>query len=141
MSHINRLIGEFARRELEMREYVFLAPGVAGSSVRTRISGLVHTFNVVPDDFSGWGIFRPENAITAALVEPAGRAQVDSYLELLPRIALRLIAPLGDNASWLASPANGGEIERKVEWEKGAIVHLVEEGERFDMICARFVLV
>lgn len=138
MADIIPLIEDLARRELDVHTRTFVAPCVSGFPVRTRICGLVHTFKVMPADFSGWGIFRPENSATAILAEPADRRTTDSYLAIFPRIALRLIHPLDVRGSWLALPANGSDAARRLGRTGALAVHLVEDAVRFDMIAARW---
>lgn len=138
MADITRLIEDLARREQEIHTRTFIAPCVSGFPVRTRICRLVHTFKVRPDDFSGWGIFRPENPAVAVLARRADRRMIDSYLAIFRRVALRLIHPLDDRGSWLAFPANGADTARRLGRTGAVAVHLVEDAARFDMISARW---
>jgi hypothetical protein len=123
----------FLRREL-------LAPVPAGGRVRVRLAGVVCTLRVTPDDFRGWGVFRPRSLAEAELLRPATLAERRAYLDLLPRVSLLLIEPAGgdDNPGgvWEGLPAHAGGGRLRLD---GAVpVHFVDGGERFEPIRGRF---
>jgi len=112
----------------------FLAPAVRGGRVQVRISGVVCTLRVTPADVEGWGVFRPASHAEAALVRPAKLAERQRYLELFPLV--RLILAGRSDGQWLALPAHRGDSRFRIE---GLIpVRLVEEGQLFEVVEARF---
>jgi hypothetical protein len=112
----------------------FLAPMLRGGVIRVRIAGVVCHFKVRPDDFEGWGIFRPTSPTTAELVRVAGLAERRQYLELLP--LLRLIVCLREGDRWLAIPAHRADTRFRIE---GLVpVRRVEEAQLFEVLLTRF---
>jgi len=61
---IQNLIQQIADEEKQARSNLFLAPCVRGGQVRTRISGLVLSFQPEPNTFEGWGIFLPQDQLS-----------------------------------------------------------------------------
>ncbi len=112
----------------------FLAPAVRGGRVQVRIAGVVCTLRVTPSDFEGWGVFRPASHAEAALVRPAKLAERQRYLDLFPPV--RLILAGRSDGRWLALPAHRGDSRFRIE---GLVpVRLVEEGQLFEVVEARF---
>lgn len=112
----------------------FLAPAVPGGTVRVRIEGVVCTMRIGPGDLRGFGVFRPTSPKQAELVRPASLAERKAYLELFPLV--RLILALPEGGHWLAAAAHRGD--RRLRIAGLAAVRLVEEGEPFCLIRARF---
>jgi hypothetical protein len=112
----------------------FLAPMLRGGVVQVRIAGVVCRLMVRPDDFEGWGVFRPVSPTTAELVRPARLSERRQYLELLP--LLRMIVCLRDGDQWLALPAHRADTRFRIE---GLVpVRLIEEPQLFEVIQTRF---
>jgi hypothetical protein len=112
----------------------FLAPMLRKGVVQLRIAGVICRLKVCPDDFEGWGVFRPVSPTMAELVRPARLAERRQYLELLP--LLRLIVCLRADHQWLAIPANRADSRFRIE---GLVpVRLIEEAQLFEIVRARF---
>ena len=131
---VQELLNELA--EVENRAFAgeFLAPMLLGGVVRLRIGGVICRLKVDPDNFEGWGVFRPTSPTTAALVRPAGLAERQRYLDLLP--LLRVVVCLRENDQWLAIPAHRGDTRFRIA---GLLpVRLVEEAQLFEVLATRF---
>ena len=137
MNDIRTLLQQIATQEEQFCSSQFLAPCVRGGRVRTRLSGMVYTFLPHPRQFEGWGIFQPSKAQTAALIEEASLAQIETYLKPFQSFRLRLIQRL-QSATWLAYPINEADVRQRVGIVRPVPVHLVMEGTTFDQIVARF---
>jgi hypothetical protein len=112
----------------------FLAPMLRGGTVQVRIEGVVCRLRVTPDDFEGWGVFRPTSAAEARMVRPAGLAERRRYLDLLP--LLRMIVCSRDGGRWLAIPAHRSDSRFRID---GPVpVLLVEEAQPFEVLLTRF---
>jgi hypothetical protein len=128
------LLNRLAAAEERAFAREFLAPMLRGSVVQVRIAGVVCRLKVRPDDFEGWGVFRPSSPTTAALVRPARLAERRQYLDLLP--LLRLVVCSRDGGQWLAIPAHRADTRFRIE---GLVpVRLVEEAQLFEVLLARF---
>jgi hypothetical protein len=122
--------------EAEKRAFAseFLAPMLRGGVVRVRVAGVVCRLKVRPDDFEGWGVFRPTSPTSAELVRPARLSERRRYLDLLP--LLRLVVCRREGGQWLAIPAHQADTRFRVE---GLVpVRLVEEAQLFEVIQTRF---
>lgn len=137
MTNIRNLIKSLAMQETAMHQVQFLSPCVLGGKVRTKVSGLLHTFSPEPADFQGWGIFQPIDHKRAKLVEEASLYKVARYLKLFNAVRLRLAFQLQDQA-WLAYPANESDCKQRFGSAKPVIVQLVTDGAEFEQIIARF---
>jgi hypothetical protein len=112
----------------------FLAPMLRGGVVQVRIVGVVCQLKVKPDDFEGWGVFRPISPTTAELVRPAWLAERRQYLDLLP--LLRMIVCLRQNDQWLAVPAHQADNRFRID---GLVpLRMVEEAQLFEVLLTRF---
>ncbi len=137
MIDVQKLIGELARQEQDLRGRRFLAPRVQGGRVRTRVAGMVYTFRAQPDDCQGWGVFQPRDARVAQWLEQAQPHQVGRYLGLLLPVRLHLLFPLHD-ASWLAYPVNESDARQRLGNCRPATVHLVTGGATLETVLARW---
>jgi hypothetical protein len=137
MSNIHDLLNQLAGAETQLQAAQFLAPCVRGGKVRTRLQGLVYTFTPRPQDFQGWGIFQPQDAQTAILVEPADLPEITTYLQNFPVLRLRLIYKLRGK-TWLAYPVNEADMQQRFQAARPVPVHLVTEGVAFESIVARW---
>ena len=112
----------------------FLAPMLRGGVVQVRFAGVVCRLKVDPDDFEGWGVFRPSSPTTAELVRPARLAERRQYLDQLP--LLRMIVSVRADDQWLATPAQRADKRFRIE---GLVpVRLVEEAQLFEVPLTRF---
>lgn len=126
---LNRLAADEAR--LLVRD--FLAPALRGGVVHVRIAGVVCRFKV-EGDTEGWGVFRPTGTGRARWSRQATLAERRRYLEVLP--LRRLILCQTERRSWLAWPAH--QADHRFAAADLLPVHLVEEGQPFETIAARF---
>jgi len=131
---LKALLAKLAAAEEEFLAGEFLAPVVGRGGVRVRVAGVVLRLRVEPADFEGWGVFRPLSTTQARLVRPAGLAERKRYLDLFPLV--RLILAGRDGPRWLAIPAHRGDARLRIE---GRVpVRLIDEGELFEVVRARF---
>jgi hypothetical protein len=132
--HLDDVLRRLEAAEEQFLQSDCLAPMPRGGRVQVRIAGVVCQLRVEPADFHGWGVFRPQSHTQACLVRPATFAERQAYLELFPRVRLILCQKHG--GTWLALPAHQGDRRLSL---RGAIpVRLVEEGQAFELIEARF---
>ncbi|BAZ38816.1 hypothetical protein NIES4101_47610 [Calothrix sp. NIES-4101] len=136
MTNIRKLLNELANQEKQLPQTQFVAPCVAGGKVRTRMSGMIYTFTPKPVNFEGWGIFQPVDIQTAAVVEEAILPQIGEYLQQFKPLKLRLAHVL-QGQTWLAYPVNEADMRQRYGICKPVAVHLVSDGNRFDVIIAR----
>ena len=136
MTNINKLLKQLAGQEEALRNTQFLAPCVAGGSLRTSVAKIVYTFTPQPQDFTGWGIFQAINSQVAELVTEASLPQLSAYLELLPLLRLRLAHQMGPQ-TWLAYPINESDMQQRFGAAQPIVVYLVDEGGNFEPIVAR----
>ena len=134
---IRDLLNNMAAQEAQARETTFLAPCVCGGRVRTRLAGIVQTFMPRPRDFEGWGIFRPANERTAALVEEADLPLVENYLELLKPLRVRLVHAL-HGRTWLAYPVNEADARQRLGAVRPLVIHLVTDARNFAQVLVRW---
>jgi hypothetical protein len=85
----------------------FLAPALRGGEVHVRIAGVICRLKIKPEDFEGFGIFRPTSLTRAELQRPARLTERQRYLELFPLV--RLILAARYERQWLALPAHRGD--------------------------------
>jgi hypothetical protein len=137
VSDIRKLVEQLAEDEERLRETRFVAPCVKGGRVRTRVAGLVYTFVPKPKEFEGWGIFRPVDARTAAVVGEAPLPRIAEYRERLPALRLRLARALRGR-TWLAYPVNEADARQRLGAARPLPIHLVTEGAAFETILARW---
>ncbi|MGI9174551.1 MAG: hypothetical protein ACR2GR_04455 [Rhodothermales bacterium] len=137
------LIERLAAQERRLQHAVFLAPVVAGGSVRVRVEGLVYTFRLADSAFEGWGLLRARDAATAEVVGAPRPAQVGDYWRRLQRGRLRLAFSL-HGRTWLAVPAFPSDArtpqgEGKLSGGLRPVpVHLVERARPLARIVARW---
>jgi hypothetical protein len=131
---IQNLLRSIAHQESNLPP--FLAPCLKSSQIRTRIAGLIYTFTPSPHDFEGWGIFQPIDTKTATLTETAELWQIDAYFKRSPTLRVRLIDRL-KNQTWLAYPVNESDMRQRFGSARPIALHLVTEGNRFDVVLAR----
>lgn len=131
MKLIHELLNNIAAQERKLLHMQFLAPCVPGGSIRTCVARLVYTFAAQPANFEGWGIFMPQNALTAQFVREASLPDTERYRHLLAAVRLHLLFRLRGR-TWLALPATPGTGKAEP-----VAVHLVEDGAPLDTVIAR----
>lgn len=112
----------------------FLAPVLRGGHVQVRIAGVICDLRIQPNDFEGWGIFRPITHNEARLVRPARLSERQRYLQLFPLVRIILAERMGDH--WLCLPANRADARLRIQGVPS--VHLVEEAQLFEVVQSRF---
>jgi hypothetical protein len=132
--HLDDVLNRLAKAEERFLASEFLAPVPRGGRVQVRIAGVVCTLRVEPASFEGWGVFKPTSVTAARLARPATLAERQRYLNLFP--AQRLILCERHEGDWLALPAHQGD--RRFRIRGAVLVRLVEEGQPFEVIEARF---
>jgi hypothetical protein len=133
---IQKILRSIAQQESNLP--LFLAPCLKSSQIRTRIAGLIYTFTPSPHHFEGWGIFQPVDTKIATLTETAELWQVDAYLKNTPTLRLRLSHRL-KNQTWLTYPVNESDMRQRFGSARPIALHLVTEGNPFDVVVARTV--
>jgi hypothetical protein len=134
---ISQLIASMAREEERLREEPFLAPCVAGGTVRVRVGGLVRTFAPVPADFEGWGVFLQEDDRRAVVLEEPSLPLVDRYLALLRPIRV-VLALAVRGRTWLGVAANASDARQRGLPDGPFPVHLVDGATAFERVVARW---
>jgi hypothetical protein len=139
MADIRTLLHQLAQAEVQLQSTQFLAPWVNGGKLRTRIAGMVYTFEPQPPSQEGWGIFQPVNPTTATWIEAADLPQIEAYLQHFPILRSRLAYRL-QGQTWLAYPVNEADMQQrfKTKTVKPIPVHLVTQGTPFEPIVARW---
>ena len=137
MADIRKILSQLAAQEGQLLNTQFLAPCVRGGRVRTRIGGMIYTFEPQPRKFEGWGVFGPVNDKIAAVVDEPSLPQIAEYLQLLVPIRLQLARVL-QGQTWLAYPVNESDAKQRAGVAKPVPVHLVTEGSQFEQIVARW---
>lgn len=136
MTRILKLIERLAEAERAFASATFIAPALPGGTVRVRVEGIMQTFQIEPERFEGIGLFAPVDARSARLVREAGWTDARRYLALLPARRLILMERLA-RRSWSAMPIP--PTRRPGDPDPApAVVHLVDEGNRFDRVIARW---
>ncbi|MEB3283586.1 MAG: hypothetical protein VKK42_32155 [Lyngbya sp.] len=135
MEDIYKLINQLSESENKLSSTQFIAPCVRGGRVKTRILGLVYTFTPQPQNFEGWGIFKPINQKTAEVLEEAILPEIAEYLQQFKSCRLRLVCKLRSK-TWLAYPINEADFKQRFGKVKPVPVHLVTEGLAFEQIVA-----
>ncbi len=137
MTDIRKLINQLAIQEAELTNIQFLAPCVKNGRVKTRVAGIIYTFESQPKKFAGWGIFQPINEKIAKFLEEPSLPQLEEYLQLLKPLRFFLAYQL-KGQTWLAYPTNESDAQQRFGFAKPVAVHLVTEGIMFEQIIARF---
>ncbi|MEM9068799.1 MAG: hypothetical protein AAGE52_09845 [Myxococcota bacterium] len=137
MTHVLKLIEEFAKAEADLRAQRFLSPCVPGATLRIRVNGLVYVFRPNPPGFAGWGLFQAIDARRAQLVARPERALVARYLARLPSVRLHLVRKIRRKA-WWAVPSNAEGFRRRFGRDGPVVVHLAKDVAPFDTIVARY---
>jgi len=123
-----------ARDERDALASAFVAPSVRGSDVIARIRGVRCSFQVEPDGFDGWGVFRPIDHDCAALLRMATPGERMKYLRQLPSVCLILCT--WRYPHWDAVLANPSD--RRFPIKDLAPVYLTGTAQQFDTVRARF---
>jgi hypothetical protein len=134
---IKRLLRTLSDDEERLLNTQFLAPRVRAGSVRTRMRGLVYTFDARPRDFEGWGIFLPASEKEAELVEEASLPLIAEYLNLFKPLRVRLAYKL-QGQTWLAYPLNESDARHRMGAACPITLHLVVDGTQFESVIVRY---
>ncbi len=137
MVDIHQLMDQLALQEKALQKQTFLAPCLPGGQIRTRIAGLVYTFDPEPRNREGWGLFRPRNLATATWQKAATPYQIDDYLRLLPALRLHLCLRL-KGQTWLAYPMNESDARQRLGECKPLPIHLVDRGNALETVIAHW---
>ncbi|MEG4322970.1 MULTISPECIES: hypothetical protein [unclassified Microcoleus] len=137
MADIRKILSQLGAKEGQLLNTQFLAPCVRRGKVRTRIAGMIYTFQPQPSNFEGWAIFAPINEKIATVVDEPNLPQMAEYLQLLVPIRLQL-ARILQGQTWLAYPVNESDAKQRTGVAKPVAVHLVTEGSLFDTVVARW---
>ena len=130
---VNHALDRLAKAEDQFLASRFLAPVIRGRKVQVRITGIRCQLRVTPEDFQGWGFFRPWSHSAAVLDRPAKLAERRRYLDLFP--ALSAVLCRQDGTDWLALPA---QSDSRFTIEGMVCVHLAAEVDLFDTVRVRF---
>ncbi len=131
--NVNQALDHLAAVEHQFLASRFLAPVIRGRKVQVRIAGIRCQLRVAPEDFQGWGLFRPRSYSAAVLDRPAQLAERRRYLDLFP--ALSAVLCCQDGTDWLALPA---QSDNRFQIHGMVCVHLADEVDRFDTVRIRF---
>ena len=137
MTDIRKLINQLATQEAELKNIQFLAPCVKNGRVKTRVAGMIYTFESQPKKFAGWGIFQPINEKIAKFIEEPSLPQLEEYFKLLKPLRFFLGCQLKEQ-TWLGYPTNESDSKQRFGFAKPVAIHLVTEGTMFEQIIARF---
>jgi hypothetical protein len=146
---LNKLLDDLTAIENNLPQKRLLAPCVIGGRVRVKIAGLVYTFIPRPNNFAGWGIFRPIDEKCAELVESASLPQIIDYLQRLPTLRLFLVEKIKEQ-TWFGFPVNIADARQRFDITTASTqkflhaktfvsipIHLVNEGNIFETVIAR----
>jgi hypothetical protein len=131
--NINQALDRLTKEEDQFLASRFLAPVIRGRKVQVRIAGIRCQLHVTPEDFQGWGLFRPLSHSAAVLDRPARLAERRRYLDLLPGLSAVLCRQ--DGADWLAVP---DQADNRFEIAGMACVHVAAEVDLFDTVRVGF---
>jgi hypothetical protein len=131
---VTNLLDRLAATEQAFLEREFFAPVVERGRVRVRIGGAVCKLAVEPDDFRGYGVFRPMSHTAARLVRPTTLAERRAYLGLFPMV--RLIVCRQVRKTWYGSAGSFGD--GRIALDGLAPIVLVDEAQPLETVCARF---
>jgi hypothetical protein len=131
---IHETLNRLAAAEQQVFASEFLAPMLRGGVVQIRVAGVICRLKVRPDDFEGWGVFRPVSPTLAELARQARLSERRAYLDLLP--LLRMVVCLRKDKEWLAIPAQRSDTRFRIE---GLVpIRLIKDAQLFEVIQTRF---
>jgi len=131
---VHDILNRLAAAEEHFLKNDFLAPMLRRSQVQVRIAGVVCRLRVEPEDFEGWGVFRPISHTAARLLRPASLAERQRYLDLFPKLRVILCGRQGEQ--WLAVPAHQADCRFRIQGK--VPVRLAEEAQLFEVVEGRF---
>lgn len=132
---ISNLISRLATDETQFLRACFLAPVKKQGAAAVRIAGVICRMRVRPDDFEGWGVFRPMSYTLARLERLSTLTERANYLQLFPAASFVLAFKVGGD-TWLGQPARLGD--QRFGFDGLVPIDGVDEGELFDSVVARF---
>jgi hypothetical protein len=89
MGNVLDLIAKLGKQESSITEVTFVSPIFHNTQVATRVSGLIHTFEVKEKE-PGWYLFKPSDSKKAKCMGVADQHMVSEYLKYLPKIRVTL---------------------------------------------------
>lgn len=137
MSNIHKLLQQLSTQENSLTKTQFIAPCVAGGTVKTSVAKIIYTFKTQPENFEGWGIFQPINHQIAQVIDQPSFPQISHYLELLKPFRFRLAYHL-QGQSWLGYPVNESDLQQRLKFVKPVVIHLVTEANLFETVIVGF---
>ncbi len=133
MNH-SRLIQQIASEDARILDAEILAPRMPHQKINVKIAGVTIQLAIAPQNFSGFGIFKPLSYRYGRLLRPATVEERERYLRMLP--AVRMLVAGRDNVGFQGCVqsedsrfAFGGGIAR---------INLAEGVELFDTVVCRF---
>lgn len=135
---INDLLNKLAKQERDFLNEDIFAPYVKGGScIRVKINGVVYQLKTPKLKKDGFGVFRAKDPNNAKLNRDAESYEISSYLEILPKVGVILVAKINDR--WLAYPVNGTSFKQRFGVEPKLFSVLVADNvEILDTALARF---
>jgi hypothetical protein len=132
---ISNLISRLAAEESQFLRASFLAPVKKQGAVAVRIAGATCRMRVKPNNFEGWGVFRPLSYTLARLEREGTLTERANYLRLFPAVQFVLTVKDGPDI-WLGQPARLGDP--RFSFDGLAQIDGVDDAELFDTVVARF---
>jgi hypothetical protein len=131
---LRALIEKLARQELDWQGRALLAPVVAPGRARVRVQGLLHTLKILPEDYRGFGVFAMKGEGLAEFVRSATARERSQYLQLWPKVQLRLLKEI-QPGDWWAHPV-AGQCQGLTTGGPPLVVHEVSQGSCFELVQA-----
>lgn len=132
------LIQRFSADEKNLSSEVFFSAYVPGGKISVKLRGAVYELTVVDSGplgtTSGFGLFQVTEPGKARCVEQAGRAQIDAYLKLLPRVNMVLVAEFEHH--WWGLQANPSDT--RFSFSEPVPIRLTSRPAAFQWVYARF---
>lgn len=128
-----KLLDKLAAEERAFLKQDFLAPRLPARDVTVRISGIICQMSITPPDFSGWGVFRPDNRKSAHFVRSASMVERETYLRLFP--AVHVIVCGRDEHHWFgnqAFPSHRIHVKGRVP------IQFPDDVQLFDTVTVRY---
>ena len=127
---MRKIFDKLVQAEKEFCNSEFVAP-IFFNRVAVRISGIITKFDVIPCDFQGWAILKPDNYKSASVVRDAPRALKNRYLQTLPRFSF----VISDVEQYLGINV---DCDQRITSTSPMRILLADNLGLFDTIIARF---
>ena len=129
---MNNLLSKLTTEEQNFLNTRFLSPVIAKQSIQVRINNIILKLYTRPNDYTGWGIFKPLNFKTARFLTKPSRLDIYKYLQLFPTVRFILCHQQGVWYGIQANPDNRFTFKGQVP------IYLTEEVQQFQTIIASF---